>query len=112
MEAPNRSFIRNEFRTAANTGKAGGWELNRDRSKQEEPEDPADELTALHEVSESITASGNYLAAADRLFAAYGASNQERLGEVIEKALGQSQRASQAVHQLHLLFCQERRKSR
>jgi len=112
IAAPNQSLISDELRTAAHNREARGWEVNRDRSKPEEPEDPADELTALHEVSESITASGNYLAAADRLFAAYGASNQERLGEVIEKALGQSYRASQAVHQLHLLFRQERRKSK
>src|SRR3954447_19883128 len=110
IAAPNQSLISDELRTAAHNRKARGWEVDRDRSKPEEPQDPADKLTAVHEVNESITASGNYLAAADRLFAAHG--DPERLREVIEKALRQSQRASQAVHRLHLLFRQERRKNR
>ena|SRR5215467_10045488 len=58
-------------------------------------------IAALHELIDALTAVGNYLAAANRLFDDSRALKQEkRLGETLAKSLNQSQRANDAARWL------------
>jgi hypothetical protein len=67
----------------------------------EAPTNPsADEAALLHELSEALTALGNYLAAAQREFEVYPGPMQEVLAEALRGGLTQYERAAEAVRQL------------
>jgi phosphoglycerate-specific signal transduction histidine kinase len=61
----------------------------------------------LHEVTEALTALGNYLAVAHRKFEEQPEPRQEGLGEALEKSLGQQERASEAVRRLNNILRRE-----
>jgi len=68
------------------------------------------ETTALvRELSEALTAVGNYLAAAHRIIAAESRPNQDPIAAAIEKSAGQCERASEAVRRLHALLLSDNR---
>lgn len=52
----------------------------------------------VHELTEALTALGNYLASANRLNDS--APRSQRLGEALEKSLGQHERAVEATRRL------------
>lgn len=63
---------------------------------------------AVRELAEALTAIGNYLAVANRILAdgilAGGPTPPvERLGDVLDKSMGQYERAAKAARQLHRL---------
>lgn len=60
----------------------------------------ADEAALLHELSEALTALGNYLAAARREFEVHPGPMQEVLGEALRGGLSQYERAAEAVRRL------------
>jgi hypothetical protein len=60
-----------------------------------------EQAAAFRELIDALTAVGNYLAAANRLFER---GSQLRLGEVLAKGLGQSERASEATRRLRKLL--------
>jgi hypothetical protein len=67
--------------------------------------DRAEEGAALvRELIEALTASGNYLTAANRIFGSEARPAQETLGEALEKSLAQFERASEAARRLRNLF--------
>jgi hypothetical protein len=80
---------------------------NRDVYNQGPPENRASEQAVLHEVSEALTALGNYLAVAHRKFEEQPEPRQEGLGEALKKSLGQQERASEAVRQLNNILRRE-----
>jgi two-component system, LuxR family, sensor kinase FixL len=53
-----------------------------------------------HELSQPLTAIINYLQACRRLFADGAATDRDRVGELIEKAIGQAERAGQIIQHL------------
>jgi hypothetical protein len=57
-------------------------------------------LALCHELSERLTAAGNYFTAFQRLFETRFGRAPAQPGEVLEKALSQLAQASQLVHQL------------
>jgi hypothetical protein len=60
---------------------------------------------SVRELAEALTALGNYLAAANRILADGPTPPVERLGDVLEKSMGQYERAAKAARQLHRLYC-------
>ena len=58
---------------------------------------------AVRELAEALTAIGNYLAAANRILAAGLTPPVERLGDVLDKSMGQYERAAKAARRLHRL---------
>jgi phosphoglycerate-specific signal transduction histidine kinase len=71
--------------------------LNRDPKK----------AALLHELAETLTALGNYLAVAHRKFEDQPKPRQEGLGEALEKSLSQQERASVALRRLNDLLRRE-----
>jgi hypothetical protein len=61
----------------------------------------------LHEVTEALTALGNYLDVAHRKFKDQPEPRQEDLGEALKKSLGQYERAAEAVRRLSDIFRRE-----
>ena len=57
----------------------------------------------VRELVEALTALGNYLAAANRILADGPTPPVERLGDVLDKSMGQHERAAKAARQLHRL---------
>jgi hypothetical protein len=57
----------------------------------------------VRELAEALTAIGNYLAAASRILADGPTPPVERLGDVLDKSMGQYERAAKAARQLHRL---------
>jgi phosphoglycerate-specific signal transduction histidine kinase len=56
----------------------------------------------LHELTEALTALGNYLASANKILNS-AAPGSPRLGEALEKSLGQHERAVEATRRLRQL---------
>jgi hypothetical protein len=80
---------------------------NRDAYNRGPPKNRASEKAVLHEVTEALTALGNYLAVAHRKFEEQPEPRQEGLGEALEKSLGQQERASEAVRRLNNILRRE-----
>jgi len=57
----------------------------------------------VRELVEALTAIGNYLAAVKRILADGPAPPAERLGDVLDKSMGQYERAAKAARRLHRL---------
>jgi two-component system sensor kinase FixL len=55
--------------------------------------------TMAHELNQPLTAVMNYLAAGRQLLS-IGAASPERVGEMMEKAIGQAQRAGDVIRRL------------
>jgi hypothetical protein len=68
------------------------------------PSDQADAEALVHELTEAHTALGNYLLAARKIVEGGPGSRQARLCEVIDAAIGQSERANNALRQLRKLL--------
>ena len=58
----------------------------------------------VRELMEALTAVGNYLAVANRILAGETTPATERLGDVLDKSMGQYERAANAARQLHKLY--------
>jgi len=80
---------------------------NRDAYNRGPPKNRASEKAVLHDVTEALTALGNYLAVAHRKFEEQPEPRQEGLGEALEKSLGQQERASEAVRRLNNILRRE-----
>lgn len=65
-------------------------------------------LALVHELAEPLTAIGNYLDAAKRLFDADVQSAQENLGKVLEKSQTQVSRADEILERLRDLLRHEK----
>jgi phosphoglycerate-specific signal transduction histidine kinase len=63
----------------------------------------AGQTTVLHELTEALTALGNYLEAAQRQFE----NRQEVLGETLRASLGQYERVAECLHRLRTLIYRE-----
>ena len=101
------SPISDRLRAIARELEARAQDLERARLETERPMGPAEEIAALHELSESTFASSNYLAAANHLLEASSGPDEESLRKVLQKAFLQSARVSQAVHRLRLFVSRE-----
>jgi hypothetical protein len=65
----------------------------------EAPPAPAE---LIHELSEALTATGNYLTAAARMIETAGDSPEDLLREVLQKGMAEFARAAEAVRQLRV----------
>lgn len=69
------------------------------------PKDSAGQGAALlHELMEALTATSNYLAAANRIFESETRLGPQTLGEALEKGLAQCERAGEAARRLRGLW--------
>ena len=58
----------------------------------------------VRELAEALTALGSYLVAAKGILADGPTAPVERLGDVLDKSMGQYERAAKAARQLHRLY--------
>jgi len=68
-----------------------------------------EKILLVQELTEALTAVGNYLAAANRMIGGESPPAQHSLAEALEKSVGQCERAGSAVRRLRLLLLGESR---
>ena len=98
-----QTTISARLRTMAHDLEDQAEELERVLFKAQRPEDTAEEFAAFRELSNGAFAAGNYLAGLSRLFGGAPEPRRERVADIIERALAQSERVNQAVHRLRKL---------